>query len=257
MAPTKQTAVKTSVATKDQILVPETLLKKRKSQEKERADKAEEREEKKKESKKKREQIFKRAESYVKEYRDLEREKIRLGRVSKKEGSYYVPAEPKLVFVVRIKGINKIDPKKRKTLQLLRLLQINNGIFVRLTKATMEMLKIVEPFVAYGYPNLKSVRELVYKRGYAKNSQKQRIPLTDNAIIEEHLGKFGIVCMEDLIHEIYTAGPNFKQCSSFLWPFKLSNPTGGFRPRKFLHFVEGGDLGNREEHINALIRQMN
>ncbi|TKA80544.1 60S ribosomal protein L7 [Friedmanniomyces simplex] len=258
MAPQKsQDSVKTTVPTKDQILVPETLLKKRKSQEKERADKAEERETKKKENKKKREQIFKRAESYVKEYRDAEREKIRLGRVSKKEGSYYVPAEPKLVFVVRIKGINKIDPKKRKTLQLLRLLQINNGIFVRLTKATSEMLKIVEPFVAYGYPNLKSVRELVYKRGYAKTSQKQRIPLTDNALIEEHLGKFGIVCMEDLIHEIYTVGPNFKQASSFLWPFKLSNPTGGFRPRKFLHFVEGGDLGNREEHINALIRQMN
>ncbi|KAI7540766.1 60S ribosomal protein, partial [Hortaea werneckii] len=163
-----------------------------------------------------------------------------------------------LVFVVRIKGINKIDPKKRKTLQLLRLLQINNGVFVRLTKATSEMLKIVEPFVAYGYPNLKSVRELVYKRGYAKTSPgKQRLPLTDNAIIEEHLGQHGIVCMEDLIHEIYTVGPNFKQASNFLWPFKLSNPNGGFRPRKFNHFVEGGDLGNREEHINALIRQMN
>ncbi|KAK4570119.1 60S ribosomal protein L7 [Recurvomyces mirabilis] len=253
----QQQSVKGSIPTKDQILVPETLLKKRKSQEKERADKAEERETKKKESKTKRQQIFKRAESYVKEYRDAEREKIRLTRAAKKEGSYYVPAEAKLVFVVRIKGINKIDPKKRKTLQLLRLLQINNGVFIRLTKATSEMLKIVEPFVAYGYPNLKSVRELVYKRGYAKNAQKQRIPLTDNAIIEEHLGKYGIVCMEDLIHEIYTVGPNFKQASNFFWPFKLSNPTGGFRPRKFLHFVEGGDLGNREDYINALIRQMN
>jgi len=40
-------------------------------------------------------------------------------------------------------------------------------------------------------------------------------------------------------------------------PFKLSNPTGGFRTRKFKHFVEGGDLGNREEKINALIKQMN
>ena len=163
----------------------------------------------------------------------------------------------KLAFVVRIKGINKIDPKKRKTLQLLRLLQINNGVFIRLTKATSEMLKIVEPFVAYGYPNLKSVRELVYKRGYAKTASKQRIPLTDNAIIEEHLGKFGIVCMEDLIHEIYTVGPNFKQASNFLWPFKLSNPTGGFHSRKFNHFIEGGDTGNREENINGLIRQMN
>merc|ERR1712014_123854 len=234
-----QATVKTSIPTKDQVLVPETLLKKRKSQDKERAEKQQQRETKKKETKQK-------------------RDKIRLSRVAKQEGSYYIPAEPKLVFVVRIKGINKIDPKKRKTLQLLRLLQINNGVFVRLTKATSEMLKIVEPFVAYGYPNLKSVRELVYKRGYAKSSPgKQRLPLTDNAIIEEHLGQHGIVCMEDLIHEIYTVGPNFKQASNFLWPFKLSNPNGGFRPRKFNHFVEGGDLGNREEHINALIRQMN
>jgi large subunit ribosomal protein L7e len=208
-------------------------------------------------NKEKRQQVFKRAETYVKEYRDAEREKIRLSRVAKQEGSYYVPAEPKLAFAIRIKGINKIDPKKRKTLQLLRLLQINNGVFVRLTKATMEMLKIVEPFIAYGYPNLKSVRELVYKRGYAKTDGKQRIALTDNAIIEEHLSKYGIVCMEDLIHEIFTVGPNFKQASNFLWPFKLNNPTGGFRKRKFKHFVEGGDLGNREEYINQLIRQMN
>ena len=49
--------------------------------------------------------IFKRAESYVKEYRDAEREKIRLARLSKQEGSFYVPEEPKLVFVVRIKGL--------------------------------------------------------------------------------------------------------------------------------------------------------
>lgn len=118
------------------------------------------------------------------------------------------------------------------------------------------MLTIVNPYIAYGYPNLKSVRELIYKRGYGK-IDKQRIPLTDNQLIEDNLGKFGIVCMEDLIHEIYTVGPNFKQASNFLWPFKLSNPTGGFRARKFKHFVEGGDLGNREDNINALIKQMN
>ncbi|KAE9992155.1 hypothetical protein EG327_009888 [Venturia inaequalis] len=245
-----------SVPTKNDILVPETLLKKRKSQEKEREARDTETAAKKKANKEKRQVIFKRAESYVKEYRDAEREKIRLDRLSKQEGSFAVPAEAKLAFVIRIKGINKIDPKKRKTLQLLRLLQINNGVFIRLTKATIEMLRIVEPFIAYGYPNLKSVRELIYKRGYGKIN-KQRIPLTDNAIIEESLGPLGIVCIEDLIHEIFTVGPNFKQASNFLWPFKLSNPTGGFRTRKFRHFIEGGDLGNREEFINALIRQMN
>lgn len=86
-----------------------------------------------------------------------------------------MPEEPKLAFVVRIKGINKIDPKKRKTLQLLRLLQINNGVFIKLTKATMEMLKIVEPFVAYGYPNQKSVRELIYSKSDALSASRNDV----------------------------------------------------------------------------------
>jgi large subunit ribosomal protein L7e len=159
-------------------------------------------------------------------------------------------------LLTHLSSINKIAPKPRKILQLLRLLQINSGTFIRLTKATQEMLTIVNPYIAYGYPNLKTVRELLYKRGYGK-VDKMRTPLTDNQIIEENLGKYGIVCMEDLIHEIYTVGPNFKQANNFLWPFKLSNPNGGFRTRKFKHYIQGGDLGNREENINALVRQMN
>jgi len=118
------------------------------------------------------------------------------------------------------------------------------------------MLQIVQPYIAYGYPNLKTVRSLIYKRGYGK-VHGQRIPLADNQIVEDNLGKYGIICIEDLIHEIITVGPNFKQASNFLWPFKLSNPLGGFRTRKFKHFVEGGDLGNREDKINALIAKMN
>lgn len=177
-------------------------------------------------------------------------------RAAKKTGDFYVPAQPKLAFVVRIKGINKIPPKPRKIMQLLRLLQINNGVFIKLTKATSQMLTLIEPYVTYGEPNLKSVRELIYKRGYGKVNG-QRIPLTDNAIIEEHLGKFGIISIEDLVHEITTVGPSFKQASNFLYPFKLSNPLGGWRQRKFKHYVEGGEAGERDTFINALIRKMN
>ena len=64
-------------------------------------------------------------------------------------------------------------------------------------------------------PNLKSIRELIYKRGYGKVN-KQRIPLVNNNIIEESLGKFDILCVEDLVHEIATVGPNFKQVSIIL-----------------------------------------
>ncbi|CAG8450991.1 5272_t:CDS:2 [Paraglomus occultum] len=245
-----------TVPTKEQILVPETLLKKRKARAEDEAKRKEELAKKRKEAKNKRRVIFKRAEKYVREYHSTEREKIRLRRLAKAAGNFYVPAEPKLAFVIRIKGINKIPPKPRKILQLLRLLQINNGVFVRLTRATKQMLQLVTPYIAYGEPNLKSVRELIYKRGYAKVN-RQRIPITDNAIIEQSLGKFGLICVEDLIHEIYTVGPHFKQANNFLWPFKLSNPNGGWSTRKFRHFVEGGDFGDREAKINELIRKMN
>ena len=59
-------------------------------------------------------------------------------------------------------------------------------------------------------PNLKTVRELVYKRGYGK-VDKQRVPLSNNQVIEQALGKYDILCVEDLVHEIFTVGPNFKQ----------------------------------------------
>lgn len=59
-------------------------------------------------------------------------------------------------------------------------------------------------------PNLKTIRELVLKRGYGKVN-KQRIPLTDNAIVEANLGKHGIVSVEDIIHELVTVGPAFKR----------------------------------------------
>lgn len=43
-------------------------------------------------------------------------------------------------------------------------------------------------FIFISYPNLKSVRELIYKRGFGK-IKKQRIALTDNSLIEKTLGK--------------------------------------------------------------------
>ena len=143
-----------------------------------------------------------------------------------------------------------MHPKTRKILQLLRLRQINNCVFVKLTKATMNMIRKVEPYVTYGYPSLKTVKELIYKRGHGKVN-KQRIPLTDNSVIEGVLGSKGIICMEDLIHEIYTVGPAFKEASNFLWPFKLSNLKGGMTD-KGTHFVEGGESGNREQYINDI-----
>ncbi|XP_007253038.1 60S ribosomal protein L7 [Astyanax mexicanus] len=235
--------------------VPESLLKKRKHYAAVKAKRIKTKRVEKKARRVTRKLIFKRAEAYHKEYREMYRREIRLNRMARKAGNFYVPAEAKLAFVVRIRGINGVSPKVRKVLQLLRLRQIFNGVFVKLNKASINMLRIAEPYIAWGYPNLKSVRELIYKRGHGKINRR-RIPLTDNALIEKNLGRTGIICVEDLIHEIYTVGKNFKAANNFLWPFKLSSPHGGMN-KKTTHFVEGGDAGNREDQINRLIRRMN
>eukprot|EP00850_Spirogloea_muscicola_P014027 SM000098S25107 [mRNA] locus=s98:272544:274240:- [translate_table: standard] len=235
--------------------VPESVLKKRKRDEQWAAARAEAAQAARAAAKRSRKVIFKRAEQYIKEYRQQEADLIRLKREAKLKGGFYVPAEAKLLFVIRIRGINDLHPKTRTILQLLRLRQIFNGVFMKVNKATINMLQRVEPYVTFGYPNLKSVKELIYKRGYGK-VDKRRIALTDNAIIEGALGKYGIICIEDLIHEIYTVGPHFKEANNFLWPFKLSAPNGGLKMKR-RHYIEGGDAGNRETKLNNLIRRMN
>merc|ERR1712126_330899 len=236
--------------------VPETMLKRQKNLERVKTARTVAIAKRKKALKEKRGVIFKKARKYAKEYRAKERDEIRLRRMAKRDGNFYVPAEAKLAFVIRIRGVNQVSPKVKKALQLLRLLQINNGVFVKLNKSTLNMLRLVEPFIAWGYPNLKTIRELIYKRGFAKVNH-QRIPISNNEVVEDNLGATtDIICVEDLIHEIFTVGENFKKANNFLWPFKLSCPTGGMRVNTN-HFVEGGDHGNREDFINQLVRKIN
>jgi len=236
-------------------VVPESVLRKSKREEQWAAEKKEKALADRKKALESRKIIFARAKQYAQEYDAQEKELVQLKREARLKGGFYVSPEAKLLFVIRIRGINAMHPKTRKILQLLRLRQIFNGVFLKVNKATINMLRRVEPYVAYGYPNLKSVRELIYKRGYGKLN-KQRIPLSNNNVIEAGLGSHNIICIEDLVHEIMTVGPHFKEANSFLWPFKLKAPLGGLK-KKRNHYVEGGDAGNRENYINELIKRMN
>ncbi|EHH59115.1 hypothetical protein EGM_09159, partial [Macaca fascicularis] len=180
--------------------------------------------------------IYEKEKHYHKEYRQMYRTEIRMERMSRKADNVYVPAEPTLTFVIRTRGTDGVSPKVRKVLQLLHLRQIFNGNFVKLNEAN-QRAEDCRAIRCMGYPNLKSVNKLIYKRGYGKISKKS-------------LGKYGIICMKHVIHEVYTVGKRFKEAHNFLWPFKLSSPQGGMK-KKITHFVEGGDAGNREEQINT------
>ena len=105
--------------------VPEHVLKKRKAQEAIAAAKVAKLAEDKKASKVERKAIYDKAAKYLKEYKAMESDVVDKRREAKKTGNFYMEPEPKVMLVVRIKGINAVAPKTRKILQLMRLRQVH------------------------------------------------------------------------------------------------------------------------------------
>ncbi|XP_057678241.1 60S ribosomal protein L7-like 1 isoform X2 [Corythoichthys intestinalis] len=198
---------------------------------------------------------FKRLEDFLKDSHKTLRDETRLRRLQQRPPPKMPPAKYKLALAVRIRDIKGISPKVMKVIQMLRLRKIFSGTFVKICKTSITMLKIVEPYVAWGYPNLKSVRELILKRGQTKVNSKP-VPLTDNNFIEEHMGKHGIICLEDLIHEVYSVGKAFREANNFLMPFKLSVARHAARDKAGL-LKDLGQPGFRGTDINNIIRQLN
>ncbi|XP_021648594.2 60S ribosomal protein L7-1 isoform X2 [Hevea brasiliensis] len=242
--------------TKAMAYIPEVILKKRKHKEESLAlTRKTQLEFGKYGGKKRKVEDIKRPEQFIKEFRDKELDLIRMKQRTKRPKSASLTPKSKLLFIIRIQGKNDMHPKTRKILYNLKLRRIFHGVFMKATAGVLEMLQRVEPYVTFGYPNPKNVSELIYKKGYGMLN-KQRVPLIDNTIIEQALGKHGILCLEDIVHEIANVGPHFKEITNFLGPFALSKPKGGLQGKR-ASYKDGGDTGNREDEINDLIDKMN
>jgi len=202
-----------------------SVLKKRKVSEKMRENKAAAAKRKKTENKNKI-QAYKSAEKFVKEYRQMAKQKRTLNRKAAqvdnevKTRAHLPEQASRLMFVIRSRGASDMHPKANKILNSLDLKSIDNAVFVESSPENLKMIQMCDAYLTYGYPNSKSVQDLIYKRGFAKVGNT-RVPLNDNAMVEKALGKYGIVCVEDVVNEISTLGENFKQVNQFLWPFKM------------------------------------
>ncbi|GKY91929.1 hypothetical protein MPSEU_000164500 [Mayamaea pseudoterrestris] len=153
----------------------------------------------------------------------------------------------KLVFCIRIRSPTSMPEEVKKVLSKLRLRAIHQGVFLRYDDGTRKMLHLVEPWVVYGPAPAAVITDLIERRGHGRIN-KERVPLSDNILIEEALGKYNIVCKEDLIHEIVNVGKHFHQASQFLWPFSLSDSKTRFE-RGTLKLTDGKDYGDRGEAI--------
>lgn len=250
---------------------PEVLLRKRKNADRKRIEKQEqirERQLNKNKLKKKNQNKFIRAETLVSNHKSNELERKRIKSLIKKqkqtqqqqESAAADSGDAKLLFLIRIpnhtKGL-KLPSKVYKILKDLKLTSVNTGTFVKADSQTMDSLKFIAPYILVGQPSLTSIRKLFQKRarimvpdeeqeqekttneqeaGQLEDSEsetKQKIiKLDNNQLVEDKFGNdLGLICIEDLIHEISQLSDNFNSITNWLLPFQLNAPVNGWGPQ--------------------------
>ena len=161
-----------------------------------------------------------------------------------------------MVFAIRIREDTAILPKLVQSILLqLGLKNPNTGIFLKYDAVTRRKLHLVEPWVVYGKPSEGIVKDLIERKSFA-NIKGEKVPLSDNTIIERELGQeHGIICMEDLVYELTNIGESFGVVTQFLWPFPLTAARSKFEKEK-LSKKQGKDYGDKGDEIDEYIKQM-
>lgn len=132
----------------------------------------------------------------------------------------------------------------KKTLKSLGLGQRHSLVFVPNNPDSVHKLAVCKPFLFWGHPSFKTVFNVVHKKAMFRDSEHpgQKTLLSDNTLIEKHLGDLGVLCTEDLAHTLHTCSKNFGAVSKRLWPVPLGDAkkaSGMVHDAKFTF----GDLG--------------
>ncbi|KAG4074499.1 hypothetical protein HA402_015788 [Bradysia odoriphaga] len=197
---------------------------------------------------------FIKAEAFVNKFRKAERDTHRMKRMMSAKTLFKVTDSDtnKLLVVFRHRAHKIASDITNKMLGSLRLGQLFNAVLLKNNEETTALLKLVEPYVTWGYPSINTVRELIFKHGFL-SIDKKKVAIDSNKLIEDHLGESGVICIEDIVHELFHVNENFDKIKQFLLPFKLKAPKGGWERKTGVSFTKGGEYGNRKEAINELL----
>jgi 60S ribosomal protein uL30 len=183
-------------------------------------------------------------------------------RMAERRSSVDVPKgsiQQSVGLVVRIHAGRHASDEIKETLRKWGLNKKYDAVFMKLDASAISKLKAYDAYVAYGYISLSSVEELLHRRAYTSAISGVRQTLSDNTTIEALMGeKYNILCVSDLVNEIYNIGENFEPSIKFLCTFKLASPVGGYEKDvlKIYDKVEekGGFLGaDMESFLKKLI----
>jgi 60S ribosomal protein uL30 len=163
----------------------------------------------------------------------------------------------KMVFCIRIRNNDSIPKTVQRILENNRMRQVHDGVFLKYDDEMRRQLHLAEPWVVYGIPTASAVKELIERRGHAR-IHGERIPLSDNTIIENALQEYGILCVDDLVQALMTVDEaSFEQLQKFLWPFRMGDFITRYERTVLKLKTHGkGQYGDRGEAIQELIAQV-
>mmetsp|Transcript_19393 Transcript_19393/g.20160 ORF Transcript_19393/g.20160 Transcript_19393/m.20160 type:complete len:249 (+) Transcript_19393:13-759(+) len=159
------------------------------------------------------------------------------------------------VLVIRIQGTKeRISKPILAILREFKLLKICSAVIVDYNKENYEKLTLISSYVTWGFTNKKVVSSMVTKRGLVfENQNLQELSNTD---IEAALGKQNILCIEDLIYELYSVNSKKRGVAMGYLGFFLLSPCEELKENAVLPFHKGGCTGYRGDSINELAVKM-
>ncbi|GAB0087285.1 60S ribosomal protein L7 [Sergentomyia squamirostris] len=197
---------------------------------------------------------FKKPEAFIMKYLKAERDHRRIERrlLHSKKFEADLPQTSPIVLILRHRTRQVASKHIDKILGQLNLERIHTAVLAKSGPKLAAMLSIIEPYVTWGTPSIHTVRNLIFKKGKLFVNGKLEA-IQSNAMIEENLGDLGVICTEDIVHELFTGGENFDKINGRLKTFRMSAPRDGWKKKLNKSFEKGGEYGNRGTAIDDLI----
>lgn len=150
-----------------------------------------------------------------------------------------------MLAVVRIRGTMNTRDFIDETLDLLRMDKLNKCVVLQDTPSYRGMLAKIRDRTAYGTITFDVFRQLLAKRGRLEG---------DRRLDETSVKETGYESVDALAKALFDGKAKMKDVPKLKPVFRLTPPAHGFKAVK-QHWPKG-DLGDRGEKINELIKNM-
>jgi len=149
--------------------------------------------------------------------------------------------------VIRVRGTVNVNPKIKKTLELLRLSRTNHCSLIPENDVSKGMLQIAKDYVTWGEADSETLASLIETRGMLVGDKPLTVDYLKDATSYKNISSLA----DDICKEKIT----WKEIPEAKPVFRLHPPRKGYEGIK-RSYKNKGALGYRGANINVLIKKM-